>query len=154
MSVCYTRIIPEDPRFVPTPEGEESALSLLRAFLPKDEVTAKRLEGVQFIDQGENFERVLCPHCQTEISSADWGAWVDRAYSTGFADLTGRTPCCDRPSDLNSLTYEWPAGFASFMLQAEDPHVGEFVGGFLPDDVCAAVAKAIGCPVRQICALY
>jgi len=83
VSVSYTQIIPEDPRFTATPEGEKLALSLLRAFLPKDEVTAKHFDAMQFVDPGENFERILCPHCHTEIASADWDAWLDRAGGRG-----------------------------------------------------------------------
>jgi len=166
MSDSVTRIIPQDPKFVPTPAAERLALSLLRAYLPDDQVTARRFDTIQFVDTGENFERVVCPYCRKEILPADWYAWLDRAvvavsppgagarYAAGFADLTGRTPCCDRLSDLNSLAYEWPAGFARFMLEAMNPHIGEFIGGFLPDEVCASVANALGCPVRQICAYY
>jgi hypothetical protein len=150
MSDHLTRIIPEDPRFVPTPAGEERGLAVLRAFLPQDEVTAKHFGCVEFVDQGENFERVLCPHCQAEISMEEWGDWIDRSYSSGFADLVGRTPCCDQPSDLNSLIYEMPAGFASFMFEIWNAHVGDGRGGFVPDEVTVAVSEALGCPVRQV----
>jgi hypothetical protein len=165
MSSHYLRFIPEDPRFVPTSEEEELALSRLRAFMPRDKVTAERFGLIRFVDQGENFERILCPHCRAEISSADWGKWLDRAaaasppgsrarYASGFADLTGPTPCCGRASDLNSLVYECPAGFASFMLEVENPHNRDFVDGFLADEAAASIAEALGCPVRQILSHY
>jgi hypothetical protein len=104
----FTSVSPT-PRFVPTQDCEDLATSRLREVLPGVVVTARRLGGIQFVDQGENFERVLCPHCHGTIAMEDWHAWVDRSYSSGFADLAGQTPCCN-PSDLNSLTYEWPAG--------------------------------------------
>jgi len=169
MSDSFTRIIPEDPLFLPTPEAENLAVSLLRAYLPEEDrmnVTATFFDSIQFVDQGENFERILCPFCRKEISDSDWGAWLDRAaidisppgslarYLSGFADLTGTTPCCGRLTDLNSLIYEWPAGFASFVLETMNPHIGDHIGGFLPDELCAAIAKALGCPVRQVCAHY
>ena len=150
MSDHYLRIVPADPRFVPTQECEDLATSRLREVLPGVAVRARRFGEIQFVDQGGNFERVLCPHCHATIAMEAWHTWMDRSYSSGFADLTGQTPCCNRPSDLNSLTYEWPAGFASFVLEAINPEIG----GYLPDDSCAIVARALGCSVRQILAHY
>ncbi len=150
MSDDILRIIPGDPRFVPTQEGERLAVSLLRAFPPKVKVTSERFDIIQFVDQGANFERVLCPHCHAMIPQAAWASWMDCSYSGGFANLKVRTPCCNRPSDLNSLVYEWPAGFASFKLEALNPNIG----GFVPDEVCTRIAEVLGCEVRQILAHY
>ena len=44
----------------------------------------------------------------------------------------------------------YSTGFASFALEATDPNIG----GFLPDEVCAGIAKALGCEVRQVMAHY
>ena len=61
MSDTYLRIIPDDPNFVPSAEREATVRQLLMALLPGTEIVAKHSEEVQFIDPGENFERVMCP---------------------------------------------------------------------------------------------
>jgi hypothetical protein len=36
-------------------------------------------------------------------------------------------PRCHEASDLNDLVYEWPAGFARFVLEAENPDPAEWL---------------------------
>jgi len=45
---------------------------------------------------------------------------MDRAYESQFEDLNFQTPC-GHQTFLNDLTYNWPAGFAKFMISIEDP---------------------------------
>src|SRR5262245_35207479 len=111
MSDTYLRIIPDDPKFVPSTACERTAVEVLRAVVPGCQVRVKRTDEVEFIDAGENFERVLCPHCGADLTEF-WLSVMDRAASTGFSNLTFNTPCCRRSADLNQLAYEWPAAFA------------------------------------------
>jgi hypothetical protein len=46
-------------RFVPTPESQKRAVSLLRTFLPMSAVAAEFYEDVRFFDPGGNFEPYL-----------------------------------------------------------------------------------------------
>jgi hypothetical protein len=75
-----------------------------------------------------------------------WQTAMDHAWSTRFSDLELTTPCCGSPSNLNRLVYEWPAGFAKFVLEAS----GINVGRFLPEHQIDSVAETLGCQVRQI----
>ena len=119
------------------------------ALVPDASVTAKRSDEVQFFDPGGNFERVLCPHCRADVTK-NWTLAMDGAWSNRFSNLTFETPCCRKASDLNNLIYEWPAGFARFVLEVS----GLNVGRFLTDVKVERVAQSLGCRVRQILAHY
>lgn len=53
---------------------------------------------------------------------------MSRASVSGFANLMIVMPCCDGVTSLNSLRYEWPAGFARFILQAMNPGIEDLTG--------------------------
>ena len=113
---------------------------------PGSSVVAKCSDEIEFVDAGGNTERVLCPNCGADLSDGLWQTAMDQAWVTRFSDLKFRTPCCDSPSNLNRLVYEWPAGFAKFVLEAS----GLNVGRFLPEQQIESVARTLGCQVRQI----
>jgi hypothetical protein len=46
---------------------------------------------------------------------------MDASYRSAFEDLAVRTPCCHTDTTLNELDYDWPAGFARFVLEARNP---------------------------------
>jgi hypothetical protein len=145
----YLRIIPDDPCFVPSAGCQRGTADLLQALVPESAVVAKQSENVKFFDAGENFERVLCPNCRAELTDV-WPSAMDHAWSTRFSDLTFMTPCCGRECDLNRLVYEWPAGFARFVLEVS----GSDVARFLPERQIESVAQLLGCQVRQILSRY
>ena len=120
-------------------------MNVLIALVPDSDVVAKHSDEVQFFDPGENFERVLCPNCRADLTDA-WRLAMDRAWSTRFSNLRFKTPCCGSSSDLNQLVYEWPAGFARFVLEVSGFNVGQFV----PEQQLHRVAESLGCPVRQL----
>ena len=146
MSDTYLRIIPDDSNFIPSTEREATTVELLIALLPGAEVVAKRSEEVQFIDPGENFERVLCPSCRADLTNS-WPSLVDDAWTKKFSDLSFETPCCHTPANLNRLVYEWPTGFARFVVEVN-------VGRFLPEVQVESVAESLGCRVRQVLSRY
>jgi hypothetical protein len=145
----YLRIIPDNPGFVPSLDCERRAIRALSALVPHAEIVARRSDRVQFVDPGGNFERVLCPHCGAEITTADWQAAMDQALLGSFTDLNFQTSCCRRSSNLNDLVYEWPAGFARFTLEMSGN--GLYL---LPEEKVAIISEALGCRVRQIMAHY
>ncbi len=46
---------------------------------------------------------------------------MDRAHDAQFGDLAVIVPCCEMRFSLDDLCYEWPAGFARFLLEARSP---------------------------------
>jgi hypothetical protein len=144
----YLRIIPDDPEFVPSLDCERRTVGALSSLLPHAEIVAQRCDGVQFADQGGNSERVLCPHCGADIT-ADWPIAMDRAALGGFMDLNFQTTCCQRSANLNGLVYEWPAGFARFILEVSGDGLS-----FLPEEKVESISKSLGYRVRQVMTHY
>ena len=75
---------------------------------------------------------------------------MDEAYKSRFSDLSLIMPCCGKATDLNALRYEWPAGFARFVLRAQNADIG----GFLPASDLSVLEDILGCKLRQILAHY
>ena len=68
MSDFFLSLIPEDPAYVPPAEAQAQAVATLRARLPlPSHVEARVFDQVTFIDQGSNFEKVLCPACDEDM---------------------------------------------------------------------------------------
>src|ERR1044071_3669150 len=124
MSDFFLSLIPEDPAYVPPAEAQAQAVAALRACLPPpSHVEARVFAEVTFIDQGTNFEKVLCPACDEDITE-HWAEWVGAAVQAQFSDRSLSTPCCGRLTGLNALRYIPPAGFARFSLCAMNPSIG------------------------------
>jgi hypothetical protein len=148
MSDNLLRLIPTSPVFVPPHASQERAVNILRAFTPRaDRVHAEVFPEIQFIDPGENFEGVMCPSCGEDITDS-WSEWMDTAAQSQFSKLSIELPCCGLPSDLNMLRYDWPAGFARFMLEAMNPSLDDW----LPQANLVVLEETLGCKLRQILA--
>jgi hypothetical protein len=151
MSDNFLRLIPTVPNYVPTKRAQVVAHRLLQSFAPKaDEIRTQVSEQVEFIDQGVNFERVSCPLCGKQLSQDWWASTMEAACANGFEELAVLMPCCNAKSSLNDLTYEWPAGFARFVLEAMNPGI----------DINLATGQVqeleivLGCSLRTIWAHY
>ena len=135
---------------MPQPDAADEAVNTLRSWLPTaDLVEADLSNNVQFIDQGGNFERVVCPACGTELPTAAWSDAMDDAFRTDFAQLDIRMPCCGADTSLNDLRYESPAGFARFVLEARNPGIRD-----LPTEQRARLEDILATPLRMIWAHY
>ncbi len=144
------RLIAIDPKYIPTTAAAELARQTLARLVPgAEEVTATITDDVQFVDQGANFERVLCPKCGIALTEEWWQARMDEAATTRFAALEVVTPCCSTQTSLNDLTYEWPAGFARFVLEAMNPKVRE-----VPQEDIEQISAILDAPLRTIWAHY
>ncbi len=121
---------------------------LLRHLPHADEVRTREFTTVHFVDPGANFEGVFCPHCGSEVTEW-WSAAMKRAAATEFSDLSATVPCCGTSSTLNELRYEWPAGFARFVLEVRGPGVPE-----PPAALLDALQRTLGCQLRTIWARY
>jgi hypothetical protein len=167
MSEYVLSLIPEDPSYVPPAEAQSQALEAFHAFLtkkkpfqvkasarwdePKVEIELDVSEDIQFVDQGENFESVSCPACDTEIDTKSWGEWMGKSSESNFVDRSVTMPCCGCETELNALRYDWPAGFARFVLRAVDPDIKD---GMLPAEKLSALEEVLGCKLRQIWTHY
>lgn len=125
------------------------ACDLLDTFFPKArEIRCEITEEVRFIDQGQNWERVLCSVCGAELDPAWWSEAMDAAHQTGFAHLLVKLPCCGSLFSLNDLQYELPAGFARAVLKVYSP------GGDIDKRQLRALEKILECKLRKIWARY
>jgi len=150
MSDFFLSLIPEDPTYVPSAEAQAQAVAALRARLPPpSQVEARVFDEVTFIDPGSNFEKVLCPACDEDITE-HWAGWMDAAFEAEFSNLSLTMPCCERVTNLNALRYIWPAGFARFSLCAMNPNIG----GVLAAKDVSALEDGLGCKLRQVYAHY
>jgi hypothetical protein len=150
MSDTFLRIIPTDPVFVPTFEaGEMARLKLIELLPAADEVEKIQFAEIQFVDQGGNFERLLCPYCKADLTQ-HMSKWFDAASQSRFTARKVSLPCCANSADLNDLDWQWPAGFATFMLEAKNPHLP----GWLPEGAKKNLEAVLGCRLREIYAHY
>src|SRR5947208_13577698 len=105
MSDNYLRLLPIDPRYVPTRTEAADALAAFASISPGcDDVRTREEPDVTFVDAGSNFSAVRCPACGAELAIVPW--WqgeMDRAYRTRFEDLAVVPPCCGTPTTLNEL---------------------------------------------------
>ena len=103
--------------------------SLLSEHYPPEKIEVVTSDSIEFIDQGQNFERMKCNFCGRELETEKWQEFMDEAYEKHFEDLAFITPCCHNKSSLNDLKYEMPAGFAKFSIlidgASEEPTVEE-----------------------------
>ena len=150
MSDDWLLVIPADPAWVPSGEAANTALAYFRERVPAHArtaatVQAKLLDEIQVVHQGSNWERLRCPYCSTELETGWWTERMEEAYATKFTRLGVVVPCCGKQTSLNDLRYEWPAGFARFILSAMNPE-----HGWLADAELNAIEATLGHPVRQI----
>lgn len=122
---------------------------------------------MEFIDQGEYLEAILCPLCDARLNIDYFSeddpirAWWDEAIIK--ADLTGgngrfkfndecslEMPCCRRTVLFTSLRFHSPAGFSRFELSMLNPGIADP----LPEEQIRELETALGCELVQIWARY
>ncbi len=148
MSDTLLKIIPTDSTYVPDSLSENKCRIYLQTLFDANHVTFLATQDVEFIDPGQNFEHVFCNVCAREINLGYWEEKVDSASINKFNDLTFLTPCCGNRISLNSLRYEWPAGFARFSIQILNPNV------VLTDQALQQLQEILNTPLRKIWAHY
>ena len=149
MSDTILKLIPVDPFFIPDENAQQAALELLTAWLPTaDVVNGTASDEVNFVDPGMNLQQIFCPGCGSPLDMEVWQGFTDATYAIQFADLTVTMPCCGAVGSLNDLHYDWPAGFARYVLESLNPNAD------LDDDQLDELAHILGCPLRKIWAVY
>jgi hypothetical protein len=155
MSDTILRVFPLDPEFVPDEAGVARAVEEARQLFSGRwvEVEAETSDQVLFVDNGENLERVVCPHCEREIDLDWWADRLDEAMQRVDALPAHQlltVPCCGAEVRMDELRYEWPVGFARFVIDVwnPDPWPEEL------DPVTQRLAASVGSPMRAIWAYY
>jgi hypothetical protein len=128
MSDFILRFIPTTVGYMPAAETHEGAVLLLKELLPDGEMCqAEVYDRLEFIDQGENLECILCPSCASSVILFDgspraeaveewWYNITDRVTKEGCERFEISMPCCNSEVFFTDLKFEWPAGFARFEL--------------------------------------
>jgi len=151
MSDSYLKIIPTQPDYMPSQQAQERLPDLLKALVPRAEnVDVVAHDEVGFVDQGENFDSVACPHCKQALDMEWWQDAMGAASEKGFSDLAVHLPCCRTNISLNDLDYRMPAGFARFVIEVRNPERDDV----LDAHAIAELRDVIGAPIRQIFARY
>jgi hypothetical protein len=149
MSDNYLRLIPSSPVFIPDKYAIDKAVFLLKEDFPyPDMVRIEISDSPRFIDQGTNWKRVVCPCCNETLDQGWWQNAMDIAFANGFQNLIVIVPCCGKETTLNDLIYDWPAGFAQFLIEIRNPGMG------VVDARINQLETMLGSPLRKIWAHY
>ena len=148
MSSTYLKLISTDPGFVLDKLKQEKAQEFLNREFKNSKIEIIKTDNIEFVDQGANFEGVSCNYCGRNINIEIWQNAMDKAYKTNFKDLSFVTPCCHKSTSLNDLKYNWPVGFAKFVISIADPPSD------IKDDVVKGLEKILGTRIRKIWAHY
>src|SRR5262245_16565106 len=118
-------VVPRDPRHVPSTKSQQLLLEALRTLAPKaDEITSEAVEQIAFFDAGQNFERIVCPACNSQLEMSWWQDRMDEDFGDdGFRLEQYALPCCGARLNLNELTYDWPQAFGRFCAEVRNPDI-------------------------------
>lgn len=145
MSDNWLQYLPKDPTFRPSSKAAAAAELLLRAWLPEaDAIESEFHKRIMFFEGGANFSGSRCPVCDADTEPW-WGDAMERAARTGFVELGCRASCCGASVSLNELRYNWPAGFASYSLEAMNPHSRGLSAAQI-----VRLEQELGCELREV----
>lgn len=146
MSDTIVKLIPEDVSFMPANLEIDQARTFLESLFPTAVVSVEKSEKIQFVDQGENFIKITCPICETNVDLEWWHDAMDTAWRTFFEDLHAQLPCCLSYVSLHDLKYDWPVGFSRIILSIENPESA------LQTEQVHELKQIIGGKLRQVIA--
>ncbi|MFC3741297.1 hypothetical protein [Paractinoplanes deccanensis] len=151
MSDFYACVIPTDAGWQPEGEAAERAEDYVAGVFPDSdgagqEITVEFYDRITAVDAGENLERITCPRCGADIP-LEWYAELLEESEGEFDDLGVTVPCCNSQLQLDTLTFDWPCGFARFEIAVLNPARDdpEFT-----EDELTELGILLGHPVRQI----
>ena len=148
MSVSFLNLIPIKPNFVPSGPMQEKGKVFLKNIFLGEETEFITTDGIEFIDQGENFKNVSCNLCNQIIEIEFWQTQMNKCYEKHFNDLAFTTECCKKQTTLNDLIYNSPAGFGRFVIKIRNPEKDMDVKQIKELEVI------LGVNIRQIWAHY
>ena len=109
-----------------------------------DDIDFEQSETPKFVDSGGNFEKVICPKCEMPIDNNWWQEAMDGAHNTAFSNLDVIVPCCKSKLSLNDLKYDWPSGFAKFIIASRNPNRD------IQEDEMQKIEQILGISIRKI----
>lgn len=146
MSDNWIIVVPEEPSFMPPPDGQQKAVSLFQSIASAaDDFEVVATQEVRFIDCGCNFEGVFCPDCGGELDVEWWQDAKSEEFDAGFPLKEATLPCCGVSHSLAALRYEWPQAFARFSIGAMNAQIAD-----LSDEQMRSFESALGCRVRKV----
>lgn len=166
MSDSMFKLIPVERGFVPPTAKHAAAIRKLEEFAPDGEEVETRVHPhLEFIDQGENLEAIICPSCKKRLEidhfSEDdpidkwWHKANDEAdvhHGKAVFELnpgaTCRMPCCQAQVKFIDLEFDWPGGFARFELTVSNPDLD------LTHQQIQELEQILGCRLKLIRAYY
>jgi hypothetical protein len=149
MSDNILKLIPSSPMYTPQEDAAQRVIDIVHTLFPfAGSVNIKRSDKPQFVDPGSNFERVICTQCGAAIDQTWWQRVMDKASENKFTDLSIVVPCCDSKTSLNKLRYEWPAGFAQFIIEIINP------GRNISDEELLKIETILSSKLRKIWSHY
>lgn len=124
MSENWLILVPQDPQLVPQADRQAMARDRFAAMVPgADAIEVVVNHAIEFFDCGGNFERTLCPRCQSEIPDDWWQDRMEEDYEDGFKLASYILPCCSAKTSLHALVYESSQTFGRFALEAQNPNI-------------------------------
>ncbi|MCR8633914.1 hypothetical protein [Paenibacillus radicis (ex Xue et al. 2023)] len=148
MSDVIVKIIPKDPKFVPSEMKLGEVKEWINFNVSNEKTEYILTDEVRFIDQGENFESIGCPFCSSNIDLDWWGEVMDKASKTSFHNLSVVTDCCNEATSLNELNYKWNAGFSRFSIEIMNPREE------LTIEHTEYLMQLMGCKIKKVVAFY
>jgi hypothetical protein len=142
------RIISTNPSYIPNKQQQQQAKDFLTKIYPKHKTECISKDKIEFVDQGQNFDSIVCPFCGKSIETEYWQDAMEKADENHFTDLIIITPCCNKHTSLNDLKYITPAGFARFILSVNDPETE------IEEENIVALQKILNTQLRIIYAHY
>ena len=144
------KFIPLDPNFAPTNSQQEKGITYLAELYPDKEIKSTLKKEIEFVDPGQGLETVTCNYCGQLVGFGFWTEQMDNAYKGKFVDLEMVTPCCNKTTSLDQLSYYLPSGFSKFQIMVMDPDIDEETADNLNSDLEAIY----GTEIRTIWANY
>ncbi len=121
MSITNVYIIPENEKYLPSKTEIEAIYNIMGSENFKNmNISYDMSNEIRFYDCGENFEKILCPICSSELDIDWWQEKMDKASENNFVGLEIITPCCHMNSSLNKLDYCYTQGFSKFAIRIGD----------------------------------
>jgi len=132
------KLIPVERGIVPPAAKHEAAIRTLEKLAPEGEdVKVEVHSHLEFIDQGENLEAILCPSCGKRLELNHFSEldpiyeWWDQANIEADVhrgedifelnpDAICEMPCCHARVKFIDLEFDWPGGFSKFELSVSN----------------------------------
>ena len=145
----------------------KAAIRKLGDFAPEGEEVEIRVHPhLEFIDQGENLEAIVCPCCKKRLEIDHFsdddpiGEWWQQANIEADVhrgedifelnpEASCQMPCCQAQVKFIDLEFDWPGGFSKFELTVSNPDLETLTPSQIQE-----LEEVLGCRLKLIRAYY